>query len=62
MTDGATAQTYREPGASWRPLWITLALLAVALLVVRRTDGASLLVGTRDPDSLRQALLARLNS
>jgi hypothetical protein len=147
--------TYREPGASWRPLWITLALLAAAVLLdvvlpgpdhvpawlvvvplvagvfglsvlagrriwsvevtdeelrvgqerlaltaidaqhlqamaddgavggvdtgaqvlgggwsvpkgrlglaVRRTDGASLLVPTRDPDSLRQALLARLN-
>lgn len=25
--------TYREPGASWRPLWITLALLGVAVLL-----------------------------
>jgi len=147
--------TYREPGASWRPLWITLALLAAAVLLdvglpgpdhvlawfvavplvggvfalnvlagrrvwsvelneddlcvgqdrlalraidaghlqamadgsdvggvetgaqvlgggwsvpkgrvglpLRRTDGASVLVPTRDPDSLRRALLARLS-
>lgn len=25
--------SYREPGASWRPLWITLALLAAAVLL-----------------------------
>lgn len=148
--------SYQEPGASWRPLWITLALLAVAVLLdvllpgpdhvlawlfviplvagvfalsvlagrrvwsveideddlrvgqdrlalnaidaahlqamadggdvggaetgaqvlgggwsvpkgrvglaLRRTDGASLLVPTRDPDSLRRALLARLST
>jgi len=29
----ATAQTYREAGASWRPLWITLALLAAAVVL-----------------------------
>ena len=148
--------SYREPGASWRPLWITLALLAAAVLLdvvlpgpdhipawlvviplvagvfglsvlagrkvwsvaitdehlrvgqerlplgaidaahlqamadgadvggvetgapvlgggcsvpkgrvglpLRRTDGASMLVPTRDPDSLRRALLARLGT
>lgn len=148
--------SYREPGASWRPLWVTLALLAAAVLLdvvlpgpdhlpawlvvialvagvfglsvlagrrvwsveiteddlrvgqdrlalsaidakhlqamadgrdvggaetgaqvlgggwsvpkgrvglaLRRTDGGSLLVPTRDPDSLRRALLARLRT
>lgn len=95
--------SYRESGASWRPLWIALALLAAAVpldaidaahlqamadgadvggvetgapvlgggwsvpkgrvgLPLRRTDGASLLVPTRDPDSLRRALLARLGT
>lgn len=99
--------SYRESGATWRPLWITLAFLAAAVLLdvvlpgpdhiaawlvviplvagvfeagaqvlgggwsvpkgraalpLRRTDGASLLVPTRDPDSLRRALLARLGT
>ena len=31
-------------------------------LPLRRTDGASLLVPTRDPESLRRALLARLDT
>jgi len=88
--------TYWVAGASWRPLWITLALSAIDAghlqamadggdvggvetgaqvlgggwsvpkgrvgLLLRHTDGASLLVPTRDPESLRRALLARLDT
>jgi len=55
---------YREAGATWRPLWITLAVLRVGQdrLPLDTIDAQHLLlVPTRDPESLRRALLARLD-